>query len=134
VKRTCSVCSTEFEAKNMRARYCGGTCSKRAQRMGAARSTTAASLLEALPADSPEGDGCVATTVAALTKAGRLNTPRGQAAVKLARLIDNATAVMGFAALTKEHDRLLDVALAGAVVAADPVDELRARRDRKVDA
>lgn len=35
--RLCAVCGTSIEAKRRHAVYCGGTCAKRAQRMGLSR-------------------------------------------------------------------------------------------------
>jgi hypothetical protein len=49
----------------------------------------------------------------------------------LAERVDSSTAVMGFAALVKELRVTMDAAMAGVTTAVDPVDELRAWRDRK---
>jgi hypothetical protein len=97
-----------------------------------------APLVSALPL--PEGDevagealqGCEALVVQALTQANRLRTVKGQIAIALARRVDAATVVMGFAALTKELERAYEAAMAGVTVAADPIDEIRARRDSKL--
>jgi hypothetical protein len=66
-----------------------------------------------------------------LEQAGRAETYLGAAALALADRIDQSTAVMGFAALVKELRVTMEAATAGARATADPVDELRARRDRK---
>jgi len=76
----------------------------------------------------------VDAVVAELEAVGRLETYLGRSAVALARRIDESTAVMGFAALTKELRSTMDAALASVARAADPVDELRARRERILDA
>lgn len=76
--------------------------------------------------------GTVAAVRAQLEAAGRAETYLGAAALALAERIDNSTAVMGFAPLVKELRSTMDAALAGVKVAGDPVDELRARRDRKL--
>ena len=60
--------------------------------------------------------GAVAASVVAATRvelaaAGRLSTHLGQAALALADRIDNARAVMGFAALVKEYRDTMRVAL-----------------------
>ena len=73
----------------------------------------------------------VAAVTSELEAAGRLETYLGASALALAERIDSSTAVMGFAALVKELRSTMEAALAGVVVAADPVDELRSRRDRK---
>jgi hypothetical protein len=66
-----------------------------------------------------------------LESAGRAETYLGACALALADRIDQATAVMGYAALIKELRATMDAALAGVQRAADPLDELRARRDSK---
>jgi hypothetical protein len=67
-----------------------------------------------------------------LLAAGRLETYMGAAAVALAERIDTSNAVMGFAALVKELRSTMTAAMAGAKPAADQVDQLRGRRDRKL--
>jgi len=62
---------------------------------------------------------------------GRFGSYTGQIALALAERLDNSTAVMGFAALAKELRVTMVAAKAGVAVAADPVDELRSRRDSK---
>jgi len=76
--------------------------------------------------------GCEALVVQALTQANRLRTVKGQIAIALARRVDAATVVMGFAALTKELERAYESAMAGVTAEADPLDEIRARRDAKL--
>jgi len=71
---------------------------------------------------------------AELEAAGRVDTYLGRAALALAVRIDYSTAVMGFAALVKELRATMQAATEGVVVAADPIDELRARRDRIYEA
>ncbi len=78
-----------------------------------------------------EGGKAVASVRAELEGAGRVDTYLGALALVLAERIDGSTAVMGFAALAKELRVTMDAALAGVTVAADPVDELRTRRDSK---
>jgi len=82
--------------------------------------------------------GTAGTTVEAvraeLEAAGRVDTYLGRAALALAVRIDESTAVMGFAALVKELRATMQAATEGVVVAADPIDELRARRDRIYEA
>lgn len=56
----------------------------------------------------------------------------GQQALALARRLDDGgTADTAFAAIAKELRTTLAEALKTATVAADPVDELRARRERR---
>jgi hypothetical protein len=68
---------------------------------------------------------------AKLEAAGRSETYLGAAALALADRIDQSTAVMGFAALVKELRATMDAALDGVQQAADPLDELKRRRDAK---
>lgn len=68
---------------------------------------------------------------AELDESGRAETYLGAAALALADRIDQSTAVMGFAALVKELRATMDAALAGVQKAADPLDELKRRRDAK---
>ncbi len=73
-------------------------------------------------------------TVAVLAAAGRTETPSGQSALALARRIDGSgqESGAGLASLVREHRAALADALRDvAVVAVDPVDELRAARERK---
>lgn len=75
--------------------------------------------------------GCVPAVLAELTAAGRLEGHLGASALALAARIDSSTSVQGFAALVKELRAVMAAALAGVQSEADPVDELRGRRDRK---
>jgi len=78
------------------------------------------------------GPGLVEAVRSALVEAGRLHTVPGQHAMELARRIVNAPGMnTGVSALSKQLQAVMTEALSGAVAAADPVDELRARRDRK---
>jgi len=77
------------------------------------------------------GGSALRSVSAELEAAGRTETYLGALALVLATRIDGSTAVMGFAALAKELRVTMDAALAGVTVAADPVDELRSRRDAK---
>ena len=119
MERSCNACGAPYEAVRASSQYCGDTCKKRAQRGYTP------------PATTSTGSGTATAVRAELTAAGRLDTHLGAAALALADRIDNATAVMGFAALVKELRATMEAATAGAVEAMDPVDELRARRDDK---
>jgi hypothetical protein len=110
-----------------RAKYCGDICKKAAFReRGGAQVVRLGT-----EGDRPEIAGTVAAISAELKRTGRFDTYLGQAAMKLAERVDNATAVMGFAALVKELRSTMDEALKGAPRAADQLDELEARRERK---
>jgi hypothetical protein len=81
--------------------------------------------------DATANPSTVSAVRAALEAGGRLDTYLGAAALALAERVDSSTAVMGFAALVKELRVTMDAAMAGVTTAVDPVDELRAWRDRK---
>lgn len=67
-----------------------------------------------------------------LTAAGRQDTAKGRAALLLAsRLDEKVDTAAGMAAAVKQLREALDDVLAGATVAADPVDELQRRRAAK---
>lgn len=125
MQRNCDACGGQYTAQRRSSRFCSESCRKKA-----ARGT------ESPRIDPITDDSSVATTrsrvQAELDAAGRAETYLGAAALALADRIDQSTAVMGFAALVKELRSTMDAALAGAKVAADPLDELRARRDRKL--
>jgi hypothetical protein len=70
--------------------------------------------------------------VAELQAAGRLDSSAGQAAVALARRIDDgAESSAGLAALTREMRAAMAEALARAEASGDALDELRARREAR---
>jgi len=125
MQRPCGSCGELFEAKRSDAVFCGSRCAKRAQRGHKAP--------VARPVALPvvEGGSALRSVSAELEAAGRSGTYLGALALVLAARIDGSTAVMGFAALAKELRVTMDAALAGVMVAADPVDELRSRRDAK---
>ena len=111
-------CGRSLAGRTPKARYFEANCRKKAFKDRQNAPT------------APSDRGTVERVTVELERAGRLDTWQGAAALQLAQRIDDSTAVMGFAALVKELRATMDVALAGAVSAADPVDELRARRDR----
>jgi hypothetical protein len=127
--RTCEAgCGSEIVGRASK-RYCSEVCSKRTRRRKPA----------SLPPDvhvaktTARGhDGETTRQVRArLATANRLDTWEGAAALAAARQIDAALSPVGLAPLLKELRATMEAALAGAVAAADPVDEVRARRDRK---
>jgi hypothetical protein len=75
----------------------------------------------------------VAAVVAELTAAGREGSALGVQAIHLAQRLDLSRFDTGggLAALSKELRAVMAAALQNAAVAADPVDELKARRDAK---
>ena len=130
MRRVCTVCGGPYDAIRDNAKFCGSTCKKRAQRdPGAVRGPSA------LPVPECGPDGLMVAAVRSeLAAAGRDETYLGAVALTLADRMDGSKSIMGYAAMAKELRSTMDQALAGVKVAADPVDELRARRDRIRDA
>ncbi|AJA43302.1 hypothetical protein VC60_gp01 [Mycobacterium phage Sbash] len=145
--RSCVVCGTPFEAKRPQAKFCGATCRKRHSR-GASTSASTPQQPQVPTTGAPEvtdptpsaamppllpAAGLVATVVKELTAAGRMETVLGQQALRLAMRLETSTVDTGagLASLSKELRAVMAQAVAGAAVEADPVDELRARRDAK---
>ena len=131
MQRSCDVCGTTYEAQRSAARYCSGTCAKRAQRGGIARSRSAPH--RPPPASLRPVSGLLDAVRAELAAADRTNTVAGQLALELARRIAEAPPMnTGVAALSKQLQATIAQALAGAPAPGrGPVDELKSRRDRK---
>lgn len=131
--RNCDVCRKPFDAKRPQARFCGATCRKRASR-GAGPTVAAPkpAVSAPLPAEAA-GAGLIASVVNELTAAGRLSTALGQCALRLAVRMETSTVDTGagLASMSKELRAVMAQALANAEESDDPIDELRARRDRK---
>ena len=116
----CAGCGADFEAKRKTARYCSPSCQKRGK-----RSSDAA-------AGGPKvHEAFVAATVAELERIGKQDTVMGRQVVIIAeRMVSHFSTGTEVSNLSKEHSRLMGLLSRGAA-AADPVDELRNRRDRK---
>jgi len=125
VQRSCALCGNAFEAKRPHAKYCGARC-----RVGASRGGLSTPRTPAVARS--ESGGLVDAVRAALEAADRVNTVKGQHALELAGRIVNAPGMnTGVAALSKRLDDVLAEALRDSAKVANPLDELRARRDRK---
>lgn len=123
----CGLCGASFATKSPRAKWCSEACRKRHDR--------AQARLEVVRELPPSRDGRVAeTTRAKLEAAGQLGSPLGAAAVALAQRIDGVSLFdtgSALAALVRELRATLAEATKGTIVANDPIDELRARREAK---
>lgn len=128
--RSCDFCGVEYEAKRAASRFCSAVCRKRNQRAPRQAAVAAPVRLDLPP---PGGSALTAATNAELEAAGRAESALGRAALLLAARLDASEREPGtaLAALIREHRAALAEAVRGAKAAADPVDELRARRDRK---
>jgi hypothetical protein len=133
MRKPCAVCGTPFEAKRPAAKFCGDRCRQRAHRRPEAVSESKAVELPSDLVEDPPVGSVTTATVAELERAGRLETAVGQTAIALARRIDSDSAETGasMAALARQHLATLTEALRDAQTAADPLDELRSRRERK---
>src|SRR5262249_19254135 len=127
MRKRCTVCSAEFEAKRAARMYCSGRCQKRAQRQPKPEPAGQ------MP-DDPDYELQTAT-LAELNTASPAGSASGKAALALARRIDASQAETGssVAAMVREHRAALADALKGARAEVNPLDELRARRERKLD-
>ncbi len=127
--RRCDECGIAYDARRASSRFCGGTCGKRAQRARAAGIPLRASNLDDLGAAPSE---LVQAVTRELEAAGRGGSVAGQLAVLLARRVGSRRETgAATAALARELSATMTKALAGVANAADPLDEIRARRDRK---
>ena len=129
--RACDYCGAEYEAKHPSSRFCTAVCRKRNQRNPRPAPVATHPSVANLP--DPGGSGLTDATRVELGAAGRLDSALGRAALLLAQRLDVSDREPGtaLAALIREHRAALAEAVRGAKAAADPVDELRARRDRK---
>ena len=127
MRKQCAVCSDPFEAKRNTAKYCSRRCSVRAVRQPKPESAGQ------MPVD-PDSELWTAT-LNELAAAGRTASASGQAALLLARRLDSQMTETGssVAAMVREHRAALADALKGVRAEANPLDELRARRERKLD-
>ena len=141
---TCASCSTDFDARSSRARFCSSKCRTQAHyrrtKLGIPETRdpkpapkAPAKRRKAQVDDSPIGTlGTLGAVIAELTDAGRLNTSAGQAAVALASRIDaGAESSSGLAALTREMRAAMAEATANVAQAGDALDELRAKREAR---
>lgn len=128
----CEACGKSFVGRQARQRFCSSTCRSRGNR-GTVMVTSPTQPKDDDDLDSSpvELTGLVAATRAELETAGRVNSMLGQSALLLAAQMCSNRVALGSAALNKELRATMVAALQGAVVADDPVDELRRRRDAK---
>lgn len=128
----CAHCGKTFQPQRRSAKYCGTPCRTRATRARAAAGipvTTAA----AAPAPAREHRGLVESVESALGEANRLATWAGRQALLLADRLESGSFDTGSAAaaVSKELRAVMAEALGDVEEDADPVDELRRRREAK---
>jgi hypothetical protein len=141
---TCASCSTDFDARSSRARFCSSKCRTAAHyrrtKLGIpetrdpkpAPKAPAKGRKPKAQAEPDSPTGTLGAVIAELTEAGRLQTSAGQAAVALATRIDaGAESSSGLAALTREMRAAMAEATANVAQAGDALDELRAKREAR---
>ncbi len=129
MQRECESCGVAYTAQRTSSRFCGDTCGKRAQRATAAGIPLRAATPDGHPAPPSELERVV---VRELEAVGRLESVAGQVALELAyRVASPYESGAAVASLAKQFREAMAKALAGVDRAADPLDEIRARRDRK---
>lgn len=136
MQRSCVICAKPFEASRPSAAYCGATCRKRASRAakpgGDKPSRQAAG--RPRPASTPVSgeDDVAAAVLAELQAADRDGSALGRQAIALARRMAEFDTGSSMAALSRELRAVMAEALGDQAQATlDPLDELKARRDRK---
>jgi len=129
MQRQCESCGRTYTARRASSRFCSGTCGKRSQRARAAGIPLRAATLDDREAAPSELERATAHELEAV---GRLESVAGQIALELAyRVASGYESGAAVASLVKELRVTMVAALAGLAPAADPLDEIRARRDRK---
>lgn len=131
MQRPCDVCGETYEAKRATSKYCSDRCKMRKARGAPVKHADAIPLR---PADVLESEiGPVeAETRRHLAEVDRETSVLGQTALVLARRLDYGRDTgAALASVAKQLEATLSSATKGVALAADPLDELRARRDRK---
>lgn len=123
MQRTCNACGKPYQAQRSTSKFCSSSCR--------ARAAQGAPIASATPIAEASG-GLSAATERELRDAGRFDTILGQQALALARRIESpAETGASVASMSKEFRAVMAEALDGVNAAADPLDELRLRRDRR---
>lgn len=121
-ERDCDQCGTRYETKRPdSSKYCSARCRNR---HGRDAGPPADSNVVDLPGTQAAAS-VVTATRAELAASGRLDSHLGQAALALADRIDNARAVMGFAAMVKELRDTMREAVKDVEQRSDTADQIR---------
>ena len=125
MQRACDSCGTDYEAKRPSSRYCSTKCRNRAARAGTSKPRVAT---DAKPAST-------STTVADQVRrelGTQLDSAAGQMALSLAHRLDGAVDTgSAMAAVARELRSILAELLGSTIQVADPIDELKAARERR---
>lgn len=134
MRKLCFDCGIEFDAKRSAAKYCSERCKKRAQRRpGGVSETSEVPATQEQDERIGDAESLTAAVRTELAAAGRSESAAGRVVLALAQRIDAGDRESGasLASLVKEFRASMADATKGVKEAADPVDELRARRERK---
>lgn len=130
--RTCAACGKKLpKGATSRRKFCdnGDVCKRRFHRGARANKADR----EKPPVEDGGIQSTEAATMIALSEAGKLGTPGGQAALVLARRIDRShmDTGAGLASMVKRLQETIAAVTADAVPEGDPVDDLTRRREEK---
>ena len=120
--RTCGGCATGISHLQATAKACSSKCRKRMAIRAARRESP-----------EPEASPLVDRTIQTLTNTGLLDTYEGQLAVILAKRITRSSLDSGasMASLSKELRQIMADLKTSEIQVKDPIDQLRARRERR---
>ena len=128
--RKCDLCGASYVAQRSTSRFCSPRC--RSRNGGAPRQRHFVLSVTSDATDGNEGASLLDAVRSELGAAGMTNSALGQLALLLAaKLSDPNDTAAGTAAVSRELSRVMTSALRGVRVSADPLDELRRRRDVK---
>lgn len=129
MQKVCTRCGEQFAAARKDVRYCSKRCRNSASRDRVAGKPD---VLPDLPAVMPVVSGNFGAALAELTAAGREDSSAGQAALTIARRMDEgAESSAGLAALSRELRAAMAEALSRVESSGDALDDLRARREAR---
>lgn len=132
--KNCLVCGRSFMAKRSSAKYCGGTCRKRAQRQKDSGALIGLPSAQTHFQPAAQVGSVMDATRAELEKVEREETALGAAALALAARIDSSGGDTGsaVASLVRQLRETLAAALEGAEADDDPLVQIRANALRVV--
>lgn len=133
MRRKCDSCGKAYEAKTARSKFCSTTCRVRASRGAVVVPLNPPSSQQDAGPSKADGAGIAPAVARQLEVAKRLDTPLGQAALTLARRIDESRDTgAAMASMTRELRATLADALQGVAQEGNRVDDLRARRLKRL--
>lgn len=126
IQRACDHCGKSYEAKRTTSRFCCSGCRRTAGKRRAGQVV-----------DLPSGSaGVVGATETQLQTMGMIGSPLAASALVLAQRIDRAAespeSGSSLASMVKELRMTLVEVAKDRKIEADPIDELRAKRERRL--